>query len=91
MSTYDALIQLLDRANASPAGLKIKTKDGDALRRRLYVALRLVREQGDDRFSGLTLRLSPDSDKILEIHKKVNSRPAPDGPPESGVEKSENQ
>ena len=68
--SYEYLVELMDRALNTPAGLKIKTEDADALRRRLYVAMRKTRENGSDRFSKLRLRISPDSGKILEIHKK---------------------
>ena len=73
MSEYTPLIELLDRALASQAGLSIETEDSDALRRRLYVAMRLVREgkaPDSGRFSDLHLRISPGSTRILEIHKK---------------------
>ena len=67
---YEYLTDLLDKALKSPAGLKIKTEDADALRRRLYVAMRYTRENGSDRFSALKLRISPGGEDILEIHKR---------------------
>jgi hypothetical protein len=71
MSSYAPLIELLERAVASPAGLRIQTGDADALRRRFYVAKRVDRETTNkDRFDGLHFRINPDSGRVLEIHKK---------------------
>jgi hypothetical protein len=61
------LLHILERALASPLGLKIVTTEADALRRQFY-ALRAATKRED--FSQLTFRISPHSGSELWIIKQ---------------------
>ena len=65
---------LLEKALASPLGLRVKTADSDALRRRLYVTLRKAKERGDLRFERFQLSPSPKYRQELYILKEPTKR-----------------
>lgn len=70
----DKLTALLQAAEESPLGKKVKSADADALRRRLYVVRRRIQESTapkNSRFSGLVLRLSPSDKDTLFIIKEI--------------------
>ena len=48
---------ILDPAISQEYGIKVRSNDADGLRRRLYVAIRKLREQGQTKYSLVKIKL----------------------------------
>lgn len=65
----DSIEDLLEAALVAELGVLVKSPNTDALRRRLYVALRKAKDSGDLRFIHLTISSGVEKGELI-IRKK---------------------
>lgn len=67
----DKFLLLLTEALDSEHGIKVEAASVDSLRQKLYRTRKEARDNGDERFEGLTLTVSPNSRDELWIMKRI--------------------
>ena len=66
------MTRLLELALKAKLGIKVQTTNGDGFKRKLYVAVRKLRDLERSEFSVLNISLSPIDRDLVIIHKDTD-------------------